>query len=64
MMRPIPFPILLGDRQPHIVRAPPHAERRGGEPDPRLRPLGIRRRPLRLCRDERFARLGAILPAA
>ena len=21
MMRPIPFPILLADRQPHIVRA-------------------------------------------
>jgi hypothetical protein len=21
MMRPLPFPILLGDRQPHIVRA-------------------------------------------
>ena len=45
-MRPIPFPILLPDRQAYVVRA--HRMRgavRGG-PDPRFRPLGFRRRPL------------------
>ena len=64
MMRPIPFPILLADRQPHIVRA--HRMRSAvvanlirdfarWVPPPPAKAL---------CRDERFTRLGAILSAA